>query len=222
MYVCHHCGFISRNENVNYCNNVNCKYYGHSGPNKPPEQKSHSFDMNEGKTLKRSLMKTDSMTFVYDGDINYPSDKLMKNDMDGNNGYGNYNNGNNMEYKNPTVNMDYGKGVNNVGMNNMGMSDMNMNNMSARNMGMGNMEYKNLMDVADRSKPMNNMDTRMDYGNRTEMKDIKMENSCGSLAFATVPMQKCENLYPLKEAMKTGTIFPSLNMPYDKKIIWRG
>jgi len=43
-----------------------------------------------------------------------------------------------------------------------------------------------------------------------------------ALGFATVPNQTFDGISSLDEAMQNGTLFPSLNMPYSKKIINRG
>lgn len=42
------------------------------------------------------------------------------------------------------------------------------------------------------------------------------------LGLATVPFQQFGKIYPPDKAMMAGTIFPCLNMPYDKNIINRG
>ena len=43
-----------------------------------------------------------------------------------------------------------------------------------------------------------------------------------ALGFATVPNQSFDGISSLDDAMKHGTLFPSLNMPYNKRIINRG
>lgn len=37
---------------------------------------------------------------------------------------------------------------------------------------------------------------------------------CPGLAIASVPIQKMEELYPPETALREGTAFPSLNMPF--------
>jgi len=43
-----------------------------------------------------------------------------------------------------------------------------------------------------------------------------------TLGFATVPNQTFDGISSLDDAMKNGTLFPSLHMPYNKRIINRG
>lgn len=40
-----------------------------------------------------------------------------------------------------------------------------------------------------------------------------LSNSC-TLAIASIPMQKWETLYSPEEALREGTAFPSLNLPF--------
>jgi hypothetical protein len=42
------------------------------------------------------------------------------------------------------------------------------------------------------------------------------------LGFATVPNQVWGRIYDMETAMRQGTVFPELDMPYTKKIIDRG
>jgi len=60
--------------------------------------------------------------------------------------------------------------------------------------------------------------------NHTPPKAVHQNLPCSkhTLGFATVPMQTFDGISSLDDAMKNGTLFPSLNMPYDKKIINRG
>lgn len=52
--------------------------------------------------------------------------------------------------------------------------------------------------------------------------DQNLPNDQHSLGFATVPNQTFDGISSLDDAMKNGTLFPSLHMPYNKKIINRG
>ncbi|MCL2822014.1 MAG: spore coat associated protein CotJA [Firmicutes bacterium] len=49
-----------------------------------------------------------------------------------------------------------------------------------------------------------------------------MPDSMHALGFATVPNQQLKSIYSPCRAITQGTIFPCLDMPYDKFIINRG
>jgi len=161
MYICRHCGYVSPNDDISYCNNRNCPFYGHntsSGIAATNERGSNEPQIK--------FFRPDEMSKLFGGIFRH-SEGLMNSD----------------------VNDDRI----NTGNHNDHIADININ--SNHNTWLSSFEQNARCDVP---------------------------NSMHSYGFATVPMQQFDKIYSPQKAMEKGTIFPLLDMPYDKKIINRG
>jgi len=157
MYICRHCGGSTRNDNIRYCNNRNCAFYGHTakGGNGIPEMSS-----NEPQIFFRpeEVSKLSGGIF-HDSNLHRLNDSV---------------------YSGISSHNEHISGI--------------------------NMHSQHIAPVSDYGR-----------GARCDVPD-----STHSYGFATVPMQQFGKIYSPQEAMKTGTLFPALDMPYSQKIINRG